>query len=86
MMLDVICVSTHYSSRYVSGEEFLRARSAASFECDMVNYVLYLKDDAIFCDFVDEVLVPTAPDILEDVRKSTEKVTWKNMLFLEAIL
>ncbi len=92
-MLDLICVATHYSCRYTSGEEFLRSRSM-SFDCDLVRYTHYLKDkesaDAVLADFMAAVLVPTADAIpmsidakdTKDARDAREFVTWKNMLFL----
>lgn len=61
-MLDLICVATHYSSRYLSGEDFLHSR-AESFDCGMAHYVHYFKNKtschAILSDFVGKMLVPT---------------------------
>lgn len=73
--LDLICVATHYSSRYKSGEDFLASKS---FDRDLVEYACYVKDkaepDAVVRAFID--------DSLEVATDKATTLTTKNMVYL----
>ena len=68
--LDLICVATHYSSRYGSGDEFLQQKSIDN---ELVVYTNYLRNmasvDSIVDDFANTSLVTTSstiPSVLDN--------------------
>ena len=71
-ILDLFCVSLHYSKRYGSSDEYL----AESYETELVNHALFLKNttqENIIITFIDNTLQKS---------DSGSNLDMKNMLFL----
>jgi hypothetical protein len=73
--LDLICVASHYSTRYKSGDDFLGTKS---YDHNLCNYVYFLKHH----NNVNSVVLEFIAQMLEITNDDCTTLTMKNMIFL----
>ena len=78
--IDLFCVATHYSDRYVSSDNYLNTKV----EADIKNHALYFTNNSletVVNDFINQCIdFVTPPHFSESV--NTHTISWKNMHYI----
>ena len=72
--IDLLCVATHYSDRYISADNYLKTK----LDDNIKNYILYFENNTvtkIINDFISQCIETVSSD-------SNSKITWKNMHYI----
>jgi hypothetical protein len=78
--IDLFCVATHYSDRYVSSDNYLDAKV----DPDIKNHVMYFTNhssDVVVDDFIHKC-IGTVTQHTSESHLSLNTITWKNMHYI----
>jgi len=73
-IIDILCVSAHYSTRYINAENFLNMQCKDTTTQQRVLYLKPYSQETLVSKFI-QTCTETSP-------QSNVRITWKNMLYL----
>ena len=74
--IDLLCVASHYSERYISADNYFTSLQNTKDEVDIKNHVLYFAQNSlqtIVNEFINQCII---------VVSSESEITWKNMHYI----